>query len=335
MGKINSKGALAHLMAASATTTQDRFAMASAVMGANPQGLAIAAPASTAQNSHALGSQAVEPPTPAADTENDTVWALIENVADNPYNARQIYDQAIINERAESIAINGQMTPAPACIDPEKPGHYILIGGHYRKRGALRANKTHIQLKLLKVSSKLDMYRLSFMENDQRAGGTPIDNALSWKKLLDDGVATNHDDISSATGQSRPVIVKTLAILNLPKAVMDAVLEHPARFTLTAAYDLSRIAKVSEKAALDAVKKIISEEGMSTRELAALLERLDKPERKKKETSRQHKIMVAGKELGAIKDWDSGRVTLDVTYDNPAERTKLVESLRNQFGLTS
>lgn len=333
MGKINAKGGLAKLMSATATT-QDRFAAAAAVMGANPSGLAVG-PSAPVQPAVAASLQPVDKPQAAAETDNDTVWAPIENVADNPYNARQVYDQAIINERAESIAINGQMTPAPACVDPDRPGHYILIGGHYRKRGALRANKTHLQLKLLKVTSKLDMYRLSFLENDQRASGTPIDNALSWKKLLDDGVASTHEDICTATGQSRPVIVKTLAILNLPKSVMDLVMEHPARFTLTAAYDLSRIASASEKAAIEAAQKLISEEGMSTRELASLLERLDRPVRKKKETSRQHKILVDGKELGAIKDWDSGRVTLDITLENPAERTKLVAELRQRFGLSS
>ena len=86
MGKINAKGGLAKLMSATATT-QDRFAAAAAVMGANPSGLAVG-PSAPVQPAVAASLQPVDKPQAAAETDNDTVWAPIENVADNPYNAQ-------------------------------------------------------------------------------------------------------------------------------------------------------------------------------------------------------------------------------------------------------
>lgn len=333
-GRIDTRGSLGNLMAKAQESTESRFNRAAQIMSANPHGLAVTTSQpvvlAATEESPQITVQAPEQPNSAS----GTVLVDIDLVSDNPYNARQIYDPEIIRERAESIAVNGQMTPAPACVDPENPGRYILLGGHYRKKGLLRANKTKIELKLLEVKNKLDLYRLSYMENDQREDGTALDDAMSWKRLLDDGVVSTQEEIASVTGKSRPVVVKTLALLELPGAVMEILVEKPARFNLTAGYELVRIAKKSEPAAIDAAKKIVSDEGMSTRELTRVLERLDQPSRKRKETSRQHKILRDGKELGAIKDWDSGRVMLDVKIDDSNERAQLVAMLRDRFGLT-
>ena len=334
MSKIDPRGGLAKLMTQASQSTDDRFKRASEIMSANPQGLAVQSQPQTTVLPAALPHVVPHTADEAEGSATGTVTVDIDLVGDNPYNARQIYDAEIVRERAESIAVNGQMTPAPACVDPDNPGRYILIGGHYRKRGLLRANKSKIELKLLDVKGKLDLYRLSYMENDQREDGTALDDAMSWRKLLEDSIAKTHDDIATVTGKSRPVIVKTLALLDLPASVMDILIDKPARFNLTAGYELVRIAKISEQAAVETAKRVVSDEGMSTRELTNLLERLNQPERKRKETSRQHKIIRNGCEVGAIKDWDSGRVMLDVKVDDPQERAQLVTMLRERFGLT-
>ena len=52
-----------------------------------------------------------------------------------------------------------------------------------------------------------------------------------------------------------------------------------------------------------------------------------------REISRQHKILVEGSEIGVIKEWDTGRVTLDIKLADQAEREILVAELRKRFGL--
>lgn len=50
--------------------------------------------------------------------------------------------------------------------------------------------------------------------------------------------------------------------------------------------------------------------------------------------SRQYKIRNdRGDLLGTIKEWDSGRVMLDVKLDDRAARESLVEALKSRFGL--
>ena len=56
--------------------------------------------------------------------------------------------------------------------------------------------------------------------------------------------------------------------------------------------------------------------------------------RKIKEISRQYKIRSdAGQLLGTIKEWDSGRVVLDVQVNDRGAREALVETLKARFGL--
>src|SRR5512133_605508 len=109
---------------------------------------------------------------------------LLTSVHDNPLNARHIYDPEAVKTLAASIATRGQLVPAPAARHPTLAGHVVLIDGHYRKRALLAAGKTEIECVLQDVSSELDMYRMSYLINEERNAQSPLDNALAWQKLL-------------------------------------------------------------------------------------------------------------------------------------------------------
>ena len=217
----------------------DRFSRAASIIQSLPSGLHRPQPQSDIENAQHAIENARNP------NDNDVIWVEISRVRDNPCNARQVYDQQKINERAASIAKDGQMTPAPACLDFENPdsGGYILIGGHYRKKALLQLNKPMIQIKLLAVTSHLELHRLSHEENSQREEDTPLDNALSWKNLLAEGYATQ-EQIAESLGIARTRVTKTMKILDLPSDVLEIVKEAPAQFSLTSSYILAHIAKM-------------------------------------------------------------------------------------------
>lgn len=325
----DAKGAIGGFMAQSDRAAVDRFAVAERVTSARPTGLSPMGayiPHSDRQEAGAATRQVAD---------GGTVMAPIKRVKDNPFNARQVYKESIVKERAASLAKDGQMQPAPACLDPDDPTSYILIGGHYRKRGLLLLGKEEIELKLLHAPTRLDLYRLSFTENHDREDGTPLDNALAWQLLLDEKVVTTDDEIAASIGLDRATVNKTRQILQLPAAVLDVLKGSPEKFTLTAAYELQTMIDLMKPEELVTLaKQIASEEGLSTRELAAIKARLkNPPQRKTKETSRQHKIVIGGNLAGHIKEWDSGRVELDIHIADQAERERLVHELRRRFGI--
>lgn len=291
------------------------------------------------------------------------ITAPIEQVVENPLNARHSYNEARINELATSMALLGQLAPALACemsdvramldisgagegvnllnihlpalraaVDSGKP--YLLIGGHYR-RAALQRIARPIDLKIVKVASLLDLYTLSYAENDERAETTPLDDALSWKKLLDSGVASGHEDIARATKKDRAVIVKTLSVLKLSDDVLEVLRQAKQPFSYIGAYELSRMsgAGVATDRLLQLAQMLVDGE-VTTREL----ERLAKaavagaPEPRTKEHSRQHKLLSGGRQLGLVKEWDHGRVLLDIRIEDQAAREQLVQEFRRRWG---
>ena len=273
---------------------------------------------------------------PASEIAFNVLKVEISRVRDNPRNARKLYDPEVVNERATSLRQDGQMTPAPACLDWENPGRFILIGGHYRKKGLLQNGDTHIEIKLLPCKNLVELYRLSYAENEQRESGTPLDDALAWRELLDSGDVHHQDEIAAMVDKPRTTVNKTLALLTLPVPVLDVLKQSPEKFTLTAGYELSVMAVIfTEAELLELASGVIAGE-ISTRDLTSLKDQKKnaKP-RKPKQLSRQHKIVLPGTSNGLIKDWDSGRVVLEVTFSDSSERERLVNDLRARFNVAT
>lgn len=313
------------LMEKSETITTDRFAQAAQIVAHKPSGLTHRTPATEITGtSHSVS------PAPG----NDVIWALIKHVRDNPRNARKLYDPVKISQRAASIRQDGQMTPAPACLDWENPGRYILIGGHYRKKALLQNGATLIQIKLMPAKNNADLYRLSYVENDEREEGTPLDDALAWQEMKYLGEVSSDDEIAAIVKKPRTTVNKTLQILSLPPPVLDILKDTPDKFTLTAGYELTLMIPYFGPEDLQRFALQIASGDISTRELIRLKEEKKQPHspRKPKEISRQHKILSNGAQVGTIKDWDSGKVVLEVTLLDPTERQRLVDELRIRFG---
>lgn len=102
----------------------DRFARAEAALSEHPNGLL-----QTQRNGQAVGTFSAESGA-AAEQGRQLIRIPLTQLHDNPFNARRIYDPAVVQERAASIATHGQKTPGLAAPDPTRPGHYILIDGH-------------------------------------------------------------------------------------------------------------------------------------------------------------------------------------------------------------
>jgi len=264
---------------------------------------------------------------------NKTIKVLIEHAHDNPLNARRIYNPDIIKSLAASMATQDQLVPALACLHPTLPGHVILIDGQYRKRGLIAAAKKEIEVKLITINNEIDMYRVSYLVNEERQAQSNLDNALAWDQLIKEGRVTGNDEIAEMTGQSPAAITKTMAVLKLPTSAIEKVREHPAKFGVAITYEIHRCSQyLSEDELLALMDRVLSED-LSSRAIEQIRVKLEQgTQRKKKENSRQYTIKANGC-TGFIKDWDSGKVALEVTIADPKDREDLVKYLQVKFGL--
>ncbi|SDD56794.1 chromosome partitioning protein, ParB family [Cupriavidus sp. YR651] len=327
--------------ALSAAPPADRFARAQALVERQPNGFAEKQPDVPREPSSGQASQEIlaEPaqihlvtsaPTTRESDEPYYEETDISLIDENPFNARRLYRPERVHELAESIRADGQLVPGIATV---RDGRRVLAGGHYRYRALKVAGKTRMKLLVHPDLSDQQLYQLSYKENAEREQQSPLDNALAWRSLIDQGTYSSESAIAEVTGMSLPNVNKTLAILKLTEGVLDIVKERPEPFALSTLYQLTLLERAAGFQVATAMAVKIRDEVAVCRDVEEARARYEnKPARKQKETSRQHRLLGAdGQPLGVLKDWDSGKVTFEVTLLDPVRRQALVDELKARF----
>lgn len=255
----------------------------------------------------------------------------ISLIDQNPFNARKIYRTESVNELAASISTHGQEIPGIATI---RDGRYVLVAGHYRLRALKLLGIPTMALMIQASLSDRQMYAHSYRENAEREGQSALDNALVWRELLDHGIYASETELAETTGLSLSNVNKTMSVLRLSAPVLDVVKEDPSAFPFTLLYDLVLYEAAAGQARTVAMARQIGAGDISRRELQAARTQLEVPSvRKSKETSRQYKIKVDGVQTGFIKEWDSGKIVLEVQLNDMKERQALLDELKLRFHL--
>lgn len=303
-----------------------RFDIADKVMSSNPGGLPIIKKPTVMS----VGADSTE-------EECKQIHSIkMELIDDNPFNARHIYNQDKIKDLASSIATQGQKYPVPVVPNPNKPGRYILIDGHYRKRANISLGRSEIECFFENDMPAIELYRISFMLNHERNDQTALDNALAWGNLLKSKVINSEKDLCDLTNISWPKINKTLALLKLSQSTLDLIKEHADKIGVAMGYEIYLYEKeFGELAGNEILQRVINEE-LTILEVKSIREKASKPkERKQKETSRQYKIASNNHQLGVIKEWDNGKISMDITVDDPVKKAQILESIKKLFEITN
>lgn len=328
---IDRKAAMRAQMAEETVAVSNRFALAEQALRTQPAGLAAAPRAGAPAGS----TFSAESPDAADRSKKNYVKVSVSKVHDNPVNARFIYDPTKVTEMGESIKANGQEVAALAKPHPDKPGEYMLIDGHYRKRGIIAAGVGEIELDVRSEEySQLDMYKLSYKLNAERSGQTALDNAMAWQHLKDLGIVGHENEIAEQLGISAANVSKTMSLLSIPQLVTDRMREHPERFGLATGYEIAMMAKTIDQDQLITIVNRVVSEGLSSRAVADLREKMSNPKpRKRSDNARLYKIRSSEGPIGQLKEWDTGKVSFEVTLLDPKDRAELMAELRSRFGL--
>ena len=254
-------------------------------------------------------------------------WLPLDRVKDHPRNARHIYDPGKVDDMAMTIARDGQRTPVVVMPDPNNPDEYLLIEGRYRKRALLNLGRESIWASIIDPLSDLEAYRLSKLLNDERNEQTTLDNALAWKSMLDDGTYKSQDHIAEHLNIKQGTVSKTLAILDLPAGVLAVIKTSPASFGIRHAQELRQLAKIMPERALESLAEQVKDEKLSVRELEKQRERKER-EPVSRERSRAYPLQWGDKELGSVKDFNDGRLKIELAKTPEALRAKIIDAVK-------
>lgn len=143
----------------------------------------------------------------------------ITSISPNPYQPRTVFSQEELTELAQSIRENGLIQPI--IVRPSAIAGYELVAGERRFRASQLAGLTHITA-IVKELTDEDSMKQAIIENLQRADLNPIEEALSYHKLIDK-LQFTHDELAQIMGKSRPYITNSLRLLQLSDQAKEAL----------------------------------------------------------------------------------------------------------------
>lgn len=149
----------------------------------------------------------------------------IEKVTPNPDQPRKHFEEEQLQELATSIKNHGVIQPI--IVTPHKNG-YMVIAGERRWRATQLAGYEKIPAVIRKVEQG-QMLALALLENIQRQELNAIEEALAYKKLLEDHQFT-HETLAAHLGKSRVTISNTTRLLKLPVRIQDMIQDGTLSF---------------------------------------------------------------------------------------------------------
>jgi len=145
----------------------------------------------------------------------------VNDVLPNRFQPRIKFNEDSINELCESIKEHGVIQPIVVRAMGDK---YEIIAGERRYKASLLAGKQTIPAVITELNDK-DSAEVALIENVQRKDLTPIEEAISYKKILDMGYLTQ-EELASKLGKTQSTVANKLRLLNLDEEVQEAVLEE-------------------------------------------------------------------------------------------------------------
>ncbi len=195
--------------------------------------------------------------------EPQVLQVNLDDIIPNRFQPRISFDDQGLKELSASIKEHGIIQPLVLRKLGKK---YEIIAGERRYKAATLAGLTVVPAVISNIDDNKSA-EIALVENIQRRDLTPIEEARSYKNLLDKGYLTQ-EDLAKKMGLSQPAVANKLRLLNLDDSVQQALLDGKISERHARAL-LSLNDKASQREWLD---KIISER-MTVRQLDQALKK--------------------------------------------------------------
>jgi ParB family transcriptional regulator, chromosome partitioning protein len=190
----------------------------------------------------------------------------VDRLAPNEQQPRLQMDETKLEELAASIKANGVIQP----ILVRRAGdRYHIIAGERRWRAAQRAGLHKVPVVVRDISAgDKQLLELALIENLQREGLNPIDEAVAYQRLATEFSLTQ-DQIAAAVGKDRSSIANFMRLLKLPEEVRGDL----ASGALSTGHARALLALADAAAQRQAAREVIAR-GLSVRETEGFVKRL-------------------------------------------------------------
>lgn len=263
-----------------------------------------------------------------ASTDDSLQMLAVDLIQRGQYQPRQNFDQATLEELANSIRAQGMVQPIVVRPLSDKKS-YEIIAGERRWRAAQIAGLQDVPVIIKDVTDQTAMC-LALIENIQRQDLNAIEEARALERLINEFDMT-HDEIADAVGRSRSAVSNLLRLLDLHDDVKQML--ETRQLDMGHARALLTLAKIKQ---IEIANKVVKQ-GLSVRATESLVQQLstkDKSEKPKK-TTKDPNISKLENDLSerlgtsvAINHKANGRGKLEIHYNSLDELDGLLKHIK-------
>ena len=205
--------------------------------------------------------------------DNKSVLTVkISKVEPNRSQPRKQFDEDALLELSESIKQYGVLQPL---LVSNKKDYYEIVAGERRWRAAKLAGLKEVPV-IIKELSDQQVVEISLIENIQREDLNPIEEAMAYKRLIEE-FSLKQDEIAERVSKSRTAVTNSMRLLKLAPKVQQMLIDE-----MISAGHARAILAITEPDTQYSVAMKVFDEKLSVRETEKLVKKLLEPAEERK-----------------------------------------------------
>lgn len=224
------------------------------------------------------------PKTEKTDSENThenptgELMLNINEVEPNRGQPRKEFDEDALLELADSVRQYGILQPL---IVQKNKGYYEIIAGERRWRAAKLAGLKEVPV-IIKEYTSQQVVEISLIENIQRENLNPIEEAMAFKRLLDE-FNLKQDEVAERVSKSRTAVTNSMRLLKLDDKVQQMIIDD-----MISTGHARALLAIDNKEQQYSIATKIFDEKLSVRETEKLVKSLKNPKKKVEKEKIEH-----------------------------------------------
>ena len=202
----------------------------------------------------------------------------INEVEPNRDQPRKDFDEDALMELADSIRQFGILQPL---LVQKKKNYYEIIAGERRWRAAKLAGIKEVPI-IVKDYTDQEIVEISLIENIQRENLNPIEEAMAFKRLLQE-FQLKQDEVAERVSKSRTAVTNSMRLMKLSPRVQQMIIDD----MISTGHARALLAIDDEEQQFILANKIFDEK-LSVRETEKLVKALKNPKKEVKKEKPEH-----------------------------------------------
>ena len=250
---------------------------------------------------------------------------MVEPNRDQP---RKKFEEDALLELADSIKQFGVLQPL---LVRKRKDYYEIIAGERRWRAAKMAGVKEVPV-IIKDYTEQEIVEIGLIENIQRENLNPIEEAMAFKKLLEE-FNLKQDEVAERVSKSRTAVTNSVRLLKLNEKVQQMVIDDMIQTgharALLGIEDLEKQYMMAQK---------VFDEKLSVRETETLVKKVQKEKEEVEKTKMDKQLEIVYQDLEekmkqilgtkvSINAKDENKGKIEIEYYNKEDLDRLIDMI--------